>query len=164
MVPIFDLANHGILHEANDSYHSLGRKDASVDAPFDSIDMFGRRILGSDPSRKEFCISYGEKGNRVLMDQYGFTVAGNPHDQICDWLDPGLLPTDIAADERVSRDRVMAAASRLTDRALSCLNQTSTAGTVTGPVRIHFHRKEIEEDVRRLQTAARCIIKLAGCR
>jgi hypothetical protein len=62
-----------------------------------SVDMFGSRkqslaqaCAPSSVGREEaeFCISYGEKGNRTLMEQYGFVVPANPYDGFEDWLQP----------------------------------------------------------------------------
>ena len=119
--------------------------------------MFGRRTPRGNSSRDapptdEFFISYGEKSNRSLMEQYGFTIPGNPHDRLGDWLIPGLLPGDRAADELVSRDRVMAALSRL------------LLANRAGGGRLQLEQEgQGDRDTRRLQAVACGLIKSAGC-
>lgn len=158
MVPVFDLSNHDTLQGTHQAFHRLERQGDSVPSSSAAskgyLDMFGRRTPRGNSSRDapptdEFFISYGEKSNRSLMEQYGFTTPGNPHDRLGDWLIPGLLPCDRAADELVSRDRVMAALSRL------LLANRAGGG-----------RLQLEQEGqgdRRLQAVACGLIKSAGC-
>ena len=66
----------------------------------------------------EFFISYGEKGNRALMEQYGFAVQGNPYDRLEDWLPlwgkrSGRFSMHASSRQCVGRDSIEAAAARL---------------------------------------------------
>lgn len=43
---------------------------------------FELRSIGPPPAGQEALITYGNKSNRRLFEQYGFSVPGNPFDRI----------------------------------------------------------------------------------
>ena len=84
--------------------HSAG-ETAPTHSKWTSVAMFGVRGVGwasggNSGDRHEFRISYGEKGSRALMEQYGFVVPANPYDGLGDWLErPSSPPLSSAGAE-----------------------------------------------------------------
>jgi len=82
-VPYLDIANHqakaptthGIVY--NSSSGSGGASAASSSSGFFELSSDAAYAPG-----QEVLISYGEKDNRQLMEQYGFVLAGNPFDRL----------------------------------------------------------------------------------
>ena len=72
-----DLQNGPMAWASADMYGSRKELSAGAGVPYAEGEM-----------EDEFCISYGEKGNRALMEQYGFVVPANPFDGLEDWLQP----------------------------------------------------------------------------
>mmetsp|Transcript_27678 Transcript_27678/g.71300 ORF Transcript_27678/g.71300 Transcript_27678/m.71300 type:complete len:662 (+) Transcript_27678:19-2004(+) len=95
VVPIFDLANHrhGAVVGArlqpsfvgsSMELHTYDVFSCSSNSSAGELAL-GRQRGGGSPgpeARVHFFSNYGDKGNRDLVDQYGFTVPGNPLDRL----------------------------------------------------------------------------------
>jgi hypothetical protein len=69
--------------------------------------MYGKSPSSSNhvhDAVSEFVISYGEKSNRVLMDQYGFVLHGNQFDRLEDLMPQLVLPGNLG---RLRKKRVV---------------------------------------------------------